>query len=678
MRGHLIADRYELEREVGRGGMGTVWKARDRALQRPVALKLMAARHAHHEDFRRRFSREATALAQLHHPHIVAVHDYGIDNDCPYMVMELLAGEDLRSRLMREKRLSPMVMLEILRQVGSGLAAAAAVDIVHRDLKPANIFLARGDAGETVKILDFGVAWSGLEGPELPEPGRIVGTPAYMSPEQVRGIKPHHVGDLWSLAVIAYKALTGELPFSESSFGDLVVSICTDAFPPVSEHDPSLPAGLDAFFERALTKDSAQRFPTAAELIAAFALASRATRRAKVLIVDDEPDVKVMMKARFRRQLAKGDYEFLFADNGEVALERLRANPDVDVVLADIHMPVMDGLALLERIPEVSPFAKTVIVSAFGQMPNIRRAMNRGAFDFVIKPIDFKDLAATLDKTVQHVFELRDMAGSGEENQLLRKFTPPAVLDRLLGSGPALGLANDQSEGTVVFIEAGRALLDDGDDAPAPPGQLVRRLNAIFEVVIPELEARGGDVSLIGSDLLAVFTGDGHTYRSLEACRALFSQSRRLASTAGPESPYAKGVCVGVATGPFMRGCVGSQVCGRLSYLTFGEVVDQAKALARSAEHWQIAAEGRLGEIFDEGPWQVEATSASTKSTAAGVRYLTWCEATETRDPIGDPRPLPQRRDAPLDPTADTGISPPPEVGAADTPGNARDVLDAS
>jgi eukaryotic-like serine/threonine-protein kinase len=211
-----VAGKYVLKREIGRGGMGLVWEAFDTVLRRPVALKQMTLERGAPADLRCYFEREAVTIAKLRNKHIVQVYDYGVDEGSPYIVMELLEGEDLETRLNRDRQLSNTATLALLRQIAIGLEAANAAGIVHRDLKPANIFIARSDSDECVKILDFGMVWMLPDALDVDQRGSargLVGTPAYMSPEQVRDVLPHPLSDLWSLGVIAYRALTGRLPF---------------------------------------------------------------------------------------------------------------------------------------------------------------------------------------------------------------------------------------------------------------------------------------------------------------------------------------------------------------------------------------------------------------------------------------------------------------------------------
>ncbi|MGK3967599.1 protein kinase [Sorangium sp. So ce118] len=585
VKGRTIGGRYVLVREIGRGGMGVVWEVFDQMLHRPVAIKLMTPEHVVSAEARRSFEQEATTVAQLRNEHVVQVHDYGIDEGWPYIVMELLEGEDLESRLARARQLPPAAVLSLLRQIGAGLEAASAAGIVHCDLKPANIFLGRGASGETVKILDFGVGWRLFEGRDWL--GTRLGTPAYMSPEQVRGAVPHPLSDLWSLAVIVYRALTGHLPFSAESVVRLILRICTEPFPPPSSLDAALLPGFDRFFERALAKDRTRRFQSSRELCAAFAAVCDAgSKPAKILVVDDEADVQLLLDMHFRRSKRGVAYELVFADNGQLALDELRRHPDIDVVVTDINMPVMDGLTLLERIPEVNPLARTVIVSAYGDMINIRRAMNRGAFDFLCKPIDFDDLETTLEKTLGSVKQQRQKAQTNEENDILRKFTNSALVERLQALGPAAAAGSEALEATVVFIDVFRFTRVAQERTPA---EATRLLNANFEVIVPELLAQGGIVDkFVGDAVMAVFHGPEHLHRALGASVAVREQLDTIAQRTGKDSPYAQGVCTGISTGSVLAAEVGSYACARLGYTVLGEAVNAASHLARAALRGEI------------------------------------------------------------------------------------------
>ncbi|WP_437767226.1 protein kinase [Sorangium sp. So ce764] len=277
--GSVVAGRYRLERVLARGGMGSIWVARHLQLDATVAVKLMAPEYAASSTARARFEREARAAAQLKIPNVVHVHDYGLEGDTPFLVMELLDGEDLETRLGREGRLSTAATLGIVTQVCKALRRAHEMGIVHRDLKPANLFLSRQDEDELVKVLDFGIAKAQgtlLAGNET-KTGTLVGSPYYMSPEQVRRSKTlDWRSDLWSVGVIAYRCLTGRLPFPGEEIGEVFVAICTEDVPLASGVVPELGPAVDGFFSRALARDPAHRFQGASELAEAFGVAASA------------------------------------------------------------------------------------------------------------------------------------------------------------------------------------------------------------------------------------------------------------------------------------------------------------------------------------------------------------------------------------------------------------------
>src|SRR6266496_1625121 len=175
---------------------------------------------------------------------------------------------------------------------------------------------------------------------------------------------------------------------------------------------------------------------------------------AKILVADDEMDLEILIKQKFRKQIREHKYEFVFAVNGCDALSKLHDNPDVDIVLSDINMPEMDGLTLLGKLNEVSPLIKAVIVSAYGDMENIRTAMNRGAFDFITKPVNFEDLELTMEKTIRHVQQMRETMKAIKENNILKMYVDETVLNFMGGREFESSLmANETVQATVVFID---------------------------------------------------------------------------------------------------------------------------------------------------------------------------------------------------------------------------------
>jgi serine/threonine-protein kinase len=274
--GAVFGGKYQIERALARGGMGSVWVARHVQLGSTVAVKFLDAGFAASPAHRARFEREARASASIKSPHVVQVQDYGFEGDVPYLVMELLEGEDLAQRLRRVRRLSIPDTARLLAQIGKALRKAHEMSIVHRDLKPANLFLARVDDEEIVKILDFGIAKEqGAPIGDATRTGEVVGSPHYMSPEQVRAERDlDGRTDLWSVGVILYRALVGVLPFPGDQMGPVLAKILTDPIPLPTQLAPDLPLSMNDFFLRALARDRQQRFQTIAEMVDAFQLAA--------------------------------------------------------------------------------------------------------------------------------------------------------------------------------------------------------------------------------------------------------------------------------------------------------------------------------------------------------------------------------------------------------------------
>ncbi|MCA9299521.1 MAG: serine/threonine protein kinase, partial [Phycisphaerales bacterium] len=275
--GSVLAERYRLIERVGHGGMGTIWRGEHLALGTPVAIKLINPALVDDPDARDRFVREARAAATIRSPHVVQIFDYGVDDGTPYIAMELLEGESLAERLQRAGALAPEVTLRILTHVLRAITKAHEEGVVHRDLKPANVFLVEDDGAEIAKVLDFGVA-KGLDGARLgttTNTGMVLGTPHYMSPEQMMrsGTVDTQV-DLWAVAIIAYECLLGRRPFEAQTLGELTVAVLVEAAP-VPSQQGDVPAGFDAWFARATDRDPTRRFADATLMLEALEAALR-------------------------------------------------------------------------------------------------------------------------------------------------------------------------------------------------------------------------------------------------------------------------------------------------------------------------------------------------------------------------------------------------------------------
>src|SRR5512133_1998676 len=272
--GRVLAEKYHLTERLGEGGFGSIWRAEHLVLRSPVAVKLIDLDMARKDGAVERFLREAPATAALRSPHVVQVLDYGVDKEQPFIVMELLEGENLAERLEREKRLPLLEVVRIVTHVARAIGKAHELGIVHRDLKPENIFLVNTGDEEVVKVLDFGVA-KFASSPELnpdtyTKTGALIGTPYYMSPEQAQGNKTvDSRSDLWALGVITFEMITGQRPFDGDALGDLVLTICVRSIS-VPSSVASVPEGFDAWFAKAVERDPNARFQSAREMALAL------------------------------------------------------------------------------------------------------------------------------------------------------------------------------------------------------------------------------------------------------------------------------------------------------------------------------------------------------------------------------------------------------------------------
>ncbi len=260
MVGKILGGRYEVLERIGTGGMSLVYRARDLTLNRLVAVKILKHQWAENEEVVRRFDQEARSAASLVNRHIVQVYDVGREEqDVHYMVMELVAGESLRSKIDREAPLSVMEAMDVVDQVAAGLEAAHGKKVVHRDIKPQNILLAEDG---TAKVTDFGIAYAATSG-TLVHTGSMLGTVQYLSPEQARGKMVGPQSDLYSLGVVLFEMLTGRLPFEGESAIGVAIKHLQDVAPTVQSLRPELPDVVNQIVERALSKDPADRYLTA-------------------------------------------------------------------------------------------------------------------------------------------------------------------------------------------------------------------------------------------------------------------------------------------------------------------------------------------------------------------------------------------------------------------------------
>ena len=444
--------KYEIIGELGKGAMGVVYKGYDPAIQRHVALKVIRKDDLDPADSAavlERFKREAQAVGKLHHPNIVAIYDYGEDEEFAFIAMELVSGRALREHIRSGYRPELKEFPEILIHLLEGLEYSHIQGVVHRDIKPANVLIS--DMG-VAKISDFGIAR--IEASHLTKLGEVLGTPFYMAPEQFSGSADER-SDIYSAAVIVYEVLTGKRPF-DGAGAPLMKKILEEIPAPPSSLEPRLPREIDAVLTKALAKDPAERFRNARQfegaLLQAFesrhqisqplavpeesdsgkrldggiaeggtisgkAAALRrqlgerkseksgaepasgppltATRRPALLFVDDEERVVNALRSVF-----KDHYRVVTATGGEQALGMVRREK-FHVVVSDQRMPEMLGVDLLREVKGIAPNTVRILLTGYSDLAAIVGSVNEGeVYRFIHKPWQQEDLMATVAEAV--------------------------------------------------------------------------------------------------------------------------------------------------------------------------------------------------------------------------------------------------------------------------------------
>lgn len=321
--------------------------------------------------------------------------------------------------------------------------------------------------------------------------------------------------------------------------------------------------------------------------------------KAKILVVDDEADLELLIKQKFRKQIRENIYEFVFAQNGVEALQKLQEHPDMDIVLSDINMPKMDGLTLLVKLNDVSPVIKTVIVSAYGDMDNIRTAMNRGAFDFLCKPVDFNDLEITIQKTMKYVEQVRGTLQAVKENNILRMYVDETVINFMSRQEfESSLLVNETVEATVIFLDI-CSFTTITEHTPA--NTVVQLINNFFDVMVKEIIAHEGYVDkFIGDAVMAIFRGKFHLDRAIETALAARSSIEALQVSIPEAQDYQPKVAIGINSGEMVSGNIGSASLRRLDYTVIGDVVNVAQRLQSVAKPGQILITAQAYEKVKE------------------------------------------------------------------------------
>jgi adenylate cyclase len=303
----------------------------------------------------------------------------------------------------------------------------------------------------------------------------------------------------------------------------------------------------------------------------------------KMLVVDDEPDLETLIRQRFRQKIREHQYEFVFAANGKDALEKIQNNPDVSVVLSDINMPVMDGLTLLAKLHESNPLLQTVMVSAYGDMTNIRTAMNRGAFDFVTKPVNFEDLELTIEKTIRHVAQIKETLQAIKENNILKMYVDANVLHFMDSRAYEASLTDNETiEASVAFIDLCSFTAISEKESP---DVVVKLLNNYFDVMVKEIIAQNGIIDkFMGDCVMAVFKGEYHLDRAIDASLAIRDKIASLPA----QKDFMPQVSIGINSGEMISGNIGSATLKRLDYTVIGDIVNTSQRLQTTATQGQI------------------------------------------------------------------------------------------
>jgi DNA-binding NarL/FixJ family response regulator/tRNA A-37 threonylcarbamoyl transferase component Bud32 len=416
MIGRKLNDRYEVQEHLGDGSTATVYKALDTKLGRQVALKVLLP-HVR-ETTRKRFFQEATAAAQLNHPNIMSIYDIGEDGDYHFLVVEFVDGDPLSNYIPS----APETVVKLGAQMARALAYAHARYIIHRDVKPANI---KVTPNGTIKIMDLGLALP-REAKRVTADGMVIGTPAYLSPEQAQGHTLDHRTDIYSLGVVLYEMATGHLPFDADEIPALLMQQVRQPPPPPRLIKPDLPVDLERIILRTLEKNPARRYATGDALASVLESVLEAPKRhtdtgtvvrsAEATLADNKtgtrrnkPTIRILLAddhVMLRRMLAtflESREEFVIvgeASDGDIALrETLSLLPDV--LLLDLNMPGKGGLEILPTVRAEAPNVKVLVLTGRDEDWYIMRAMRAGAHGYVLKSGDEGELIDNIIKVTQ-------------------------------------------------------------------------------------------------------------------------------------------------------------------------------------------------------------------------------------------------------------------------------------
>jgi serine/threonine protein kinase/DNA-binding CsgD family transcriptional regulator len=493
MIGLKLGDRYIIEEMIGEGATATVYRGTDTRLRRQVAIKVLLPQVG--QATLQRFGDEALAVAKLNHPGIMTIYDVGRDKGHFYLIVELITGRPLYEFIPSE----PLKVARLGQQIALALDYAHRAGIIHRDIKPANIYVTTDDL---IKIMDFGLAIP-TDGnrKRVTSMGSVIGTPVYLSPEQAQGKPLTPATDIYSLAIVLYELLTGQLPFDADEISAILMQHVVKQAAPPGTINPGIPSWLDAVIMRALEKEPANRFPSAAAMAGALqdptltasfkvnAPTDSVAQPIRVIIADDHAIIRAPLAAYLELQ---GNISVVGeASNGEEAITLARElRPDI--VMLDLNMPKLSGMLALPQIKRDAPNVKVLVLTGRDETPLIMQALRNGANGYILKTAGEDELvkavrdvytgglvlgAGIAEKLVDGLKSLRYedpltidehqllryVAAGAEENQAIaaRMNIDENEVARLLSSTiDKLGVAN-RAEAALMALRAGWILIED-------------------------------------------------------------------------------------------------------------------------------------------------------------------------------------------------------------------------